>query len=382
MVASYEKFRATNTFGSLDGLRAISIIMVIWHHVASPYYYQFHILRHGHLGVHFFFAISGFLITTLLLRERDGCGTISLKHFYLRRSLRIFPLYYAVILLYIVVVTLMERQSPYGMAFYGNLKYYFTYTSNWFVTLDQPRVIFYLAWSLATEEQFYLMWPLVEKFFKGSWPVFIALGLIVVSFTTSINLYEALIPQGSLLWRMMTGIAIPICLGVLLAHLLHSRKGFELARRVFGARWSCLVFFALLALLFSPPVERITPTHYLFIYITMAAIVASCVIREDHYLAKVLGIAPFKLIGVLSYGMYLLHMLCFHAVKVVGERIDLTHPLSNFVATTLLTIGAAWISYTFFESYFLNLKKRFSRVAPARLPVEPVNEPDPISTAS
>ena len=382
MVASYERFRATNTFGSLDGLRAISIIMVIWHHVASPAYYSIHILRHGHLGVHFFFAISGFLITTLLLRERDGRGMISLKHFYLRRSLRIFPLYYAVILLYIVVVTLLERHSPYGQAFYGNLKYYLTYTSNWFVTLDQPRVIFYLAWSLATEEQFYLMWPSVEKYFKGYWPVAIALGLIAVSFAASLDLFSALIAHGSLPWRMLTGIAIPICLGVLLAHLLHSRKGFDLARRVFGYRGSCLVFFALLALLFSPPVERITPLHYFAIYLAMAAIVASCVIREDHYLEKTLGIAPFHLIGVLSYGMYLLHMLSYHAVRMVGERVGLTHPLFYFAATTLATVGAAWISYTFFESYFLNLKKRFSRVAPARPPAEHAGEPGPVSKVS
>ncbi len=101
----------------------------------------------------------GILITSLLIRERNDTGTISMTGFYMRRSLRIFPLYYAVLLLYVALVPVMD-QGPAGSEFFRNLPFFATYTSNWFVPFDESeRIIFYFAWSLATEEQFYLTWP-------------------------------------------------------------------------------------------------------------------------------------------------------------------------------------------------------------------------------
>jgi peptidoglycan/LPS O-acetylase OafA/YrhL len=107
----------------------------------------------GAQGVSLFFASSGFLITTLLLREKARNSRIDLKAFYVRRSLRIFPLYYGVLLVHIALVTLLERDSVTGQAFYDNLIYFATCTSNLFVPLD-GRVIFYFAWSVAAEEPF------------------------------------------------------------------------------------------------------------------------------------------------------------------------------------------------------------------------------------
>jgi peptidoglycan/LPS O-acetylase OafA/YrhL len=91
---SYERFREIKIFNSLDGLRCLSIVAVVWHHVAGHWLSGVHLMSVGYLGVDFFFVISGFLITTLLLREKEKYGRISLKNFYMRRSLRIFPLYY------------------------------------------------------------------------------------------------------------------------------------------------------------------------------------------------------------------------------------------------------------------------------------------------
>ena len=236
MIVSFDVCEAICTFGSLDGLRAISILMVIWHHTASALYPNIRILRLGHLGVHFFFVISGFLLTTLLLREREKHGTISLKHFYIRRSLRIFPLYYAVILVYIAVVYFVEPTSVYGLAFWDNLKYYLTYTSNWFVTHDQPRVIFYFAWSLATEEQFYLMWPSVEKYLRGMWPIVVAAVLILLSIATSSGWLSAFVHDDSLLHSVLESIAIPICLGVILAYILNEHGGVSINTKVIGER--------------------------------------------------------------------------------------------------------------------------------------------------
>ena len=103
-------------FESLDGLRALSILGVIWSHVwyvSGPAYYntliKVPVLRNGAFGVSVFFGISGFLITTLLLREQLKNGRISLRDFYIRRTLRIWPLYYATLALYIVLVLALQH---------------------------------------------------------------------------------------------------------------------------------------------------------------------------------------------------------------------------------------------------------------------------------
>jgi peptidoglycan/LPS O-acetylase OafA/YrhL len=97
----------------LDGLRCLSIAAVIWHHAGGTRHSG--LLFRGHHGVSLFFAISGFLITTLLLRERVRNGQVSLGRFYGRRTLRIFPLYYAVIALYVALVYLLDRRSDAGV---------------------------------------------------------------------------------------------------------------------------------------------------------------------------------------------------------------------------------------------------------------------------
>ena len=106
-------------FPLLDGLRFISITAVIWHHTAGNIYTG--ILWRGSEGVSPFFVISGFLITTILLRERSSTGAISAKRFYLRRVLRIFPAYYAILALYVVLVIVFERDSAEGNQFWRNL---------------------------------------------------------------------------------------------------------------------------------------------------------------------------------------------------------------------------------------------------------------------
>ncbi len=121
--ARFAEYRATRFFESLDGLRGISILGVIWFHSwwGTPYYPTLHslpVLRQGEYGVHIFYVLSGFLITTLLLRERERAGTISLGNFYMRRTLRIWPLYYAVLFLYIFVVWKFEPDPNRARNFY------------------------------------------------------------------------------------------------------------------------------------------------------------------------------------------------------------------------------------------------------------------------
>ena len=142
----------TSRFPSLDGLRCLAILPVIWHHSTPRPLPGF--AGKGPLGVHLFFAVSGFLITTLLVREHRRTGTLSLSRFYVRRSLRIFPLYYSVLALYAARAWLLLSPSPMRAHFLHNLPFFATYTANVLVDFDVPHpVIFGFSWSLATEEQ-------------------------------------------------------------------------------------------------------------------------------------------------------------------------------------------------------------------------------------
>ena len=163
----------TRFFESLDGLRAISILGVIWTHVwyvSGPDYYdtliKLPVLRNGAFGVSIFFAISGFLITTLLLREQLKYGRISLRDFYIRRTLRIWPLYYATLALYVALVLILQRGTGRNHVFFHYLPGYLTFTYTWFAGWQESSAIFNFAWSLSVEEQFYLIWAGVLRVFE------------------------------------------------------------------------------------------------------------------------------------------------------------------------------------------------------------------------
>lgn len=247
---AYRDFRATRFFGSLNGLRALSILAVLWFHTVP--WDRGTLLGQGNKGVTLFFAISGFLIVTLLLRQKEKLGTIDLRNFWGRRALRIFPVYYLALALYVVLVALVERDPAARSTFWNNLPAFATFTSNWFVDLENARVIFYFAWSLAAEEQFYLLWPLVERFARGRRPLLIA-GIVLLV-TQAVAVAWPLASRGALPLRVLTSVPAAILFGVMLAHLLHEPRTFRWVWAVLGRRGSAfgVAVVAALALAFAP----------------------------------------------------------------------------------------------------------------------------------
>ena len=339
-------------FGSLDGLRALSILSVV----------VFHASRGGlgawsaqlAVGVSVFFAVSGFLITTLVLRERDRTGEVDLRAFYARRALRIFPLYYGVLALYVCIVYAVER-DPYRSEFFAHLPAYATYTSDWFVRFDPGRrVVFYFAWSLATEEQFYLVWPSVERRLPGH----LAPGLLAVALAlVQPAVVWAGLDGGALVYRVLASVAPPVCLGVALAHLLHAS---ERARRTFATPWLSPACAALLV----ATLARFDHAS-LVVAVVVTLLVGSCVASESHALARALAWRPIASIGQVSYGIYLLHMLASNAVERAAPHLPLAAKLPAVVA---LSWGAAWVSFNTYEKWFMDRKARF-QVAPVRADV-------------
>ena len=348
MSRQFSDYLSNKRFASLDGLRAISIFAVIWHHTA-PAGVPAILADIGAQGVQLFFAISGFLITTLLQRENARNGRIALKAFYLRRALRIFPLYYGTLLLYIVVVAVLERHSPYGQAFFTNLPYFATYTSNLFVPLD-GRVIFYFAWSLAAEEQFYLIWP----------PLLLLAGSATRASLLLSGVLLACIAGQLSGHTLLSAVPLPIVIGALLAIGLHHQSSFLKLHQLLGQRWSApLIGLCLLLSLISQSVPGFV-SSLLFV-----ALVGSCVINETHAGSALLRLKPVAYIGSISYGMYMLHMLCKNLVVKLAGLSGMAEVFNAgigvFLLTSALAIIAASISFTYYESWFLKQKIRFER---------------------
>lgn len=338
----YQTYRATRHFTALDGLRAISVVAVIWQHTAG-FNAGKGILARGYLGVDCFFLISGFLITTLLLRERSATGVISLRQFYLRRAARIFPVYYLVLCAYLALVLVAQIHTADGREFLHNLPYFATYTSNWF-GIGGDHATFYFAWSLATEEQFYLLWPplLVACLHLGinaALPASRRWLIYPVTILGSLIMLDQFATTSS--WRIVASLATPILLGALAAVVMHDPRGYNFVVAGFSYRWTAVfgvaVTLAMIQLEFPDIAVQVC-----FLYVLVALVV-----REDTALHPLLRWRPLVLVGTISYGIYLMHMLAANMVRpVVGHRLG----VEVFAATVPVVIAAAYVSYRFFES--------------------------------
>jgi peptidoglycan/LPS O-acetylase OafA/YrhL len=351
-----QAFSQRRLFSGLDGLRFISIVAVVWHHAVHDS--GFKLGEFGFLGVDLFFVISGFLIVTLLLRERDKTGGISLRNFYIRRTLRIFPLYYAVILGLAALYFFAAPGSQVGQAFLSELPIYLLYVANFF------PVVFGIVWSLASEEQFYLLWPFLEKLLAAAiYPIL----LLLLAANQALNFFrEPLfgavgLPQLADL-PVMEATFTPILLGVLLAHLLHDRKGTRALLALIAPRHAALVWLALLLVVIQLSPADISGVFRLLIQVIMVLLVGSTVIRDDSSLNRVLTLPIIARIGAISYGIYLFHLHCITVVEKLLGRVAVHEPMAIFACSLLLTIVLAELSFRFFETPFLKLKSRFSVV--------------------
>jgi len=344
----HAQFLSTRTFGSLDGLRAISIVAVLWHHTArGPS--ALAISGRGFLGVDLFFVISGFLIVTLLLREERRSGKISLRSFYARRFLRIFPPYY-LMLLVVTVAVYLKRGSTLEPVVH-DLPYALLYVSN----MVHMRSFLDITWSLATEEQFYLAVPALLRRGRRAAPLVLSIACLL-AYLPTFGLFPELALPG--FFRQTT--FGPILVGVLLAFVMNDARGFGWLARLLWHRLSPVAALGLVVLAASHPAEDLSGLPRIGIHVAMAVLVAACVVREQHALVPVLSAWPMRRIGTVSYGIYLYHMLTWYFVDVATRRAGLESQLVFFVANTLASWLVAELSFRWFESPVLALKSRFA----------------------
>lgn len=350
----YQSYREKNRFGALDGVRFFCISAVLFHHAPGVHELAQHYLLagRGFLGVDFFFVLSGFLITTLLLREKARTGRISLRGFYWRRALRILPLYLLVVTAMVLIFGVM-KQSPEALSL---SPYYYLFLAN-FLVGDVPNLG--PMWSLSVEEQYYVLWPLLMVLVPRRALLPCVAVLIGVNLIGVINVFGVPAPEiGPLRFAMPVGYAA-ILLGSGLAIMLHSPRVFAALYPIIGARWSVIpaVVLLLALLIFFPQVLEGWPQFV--VHLTMVWILACLVVREDHLFKRLLQWRPFARIGEISYGVYLLHLVGLSIALEVTELVGLdeggaVHILLYLVLTYIL----AEISFRTFEQYFLSLRHK------------------------
>jgi peptidoglycan/LPS O-acetylase OafA/YrhL len=294
--------RITGRIQSLDGLRAISILLVLVGHLEGTRNFNLRFSEwlgdYANLGVRVFFVISGFLISRLLIDEYATTKTISLYNFYARRTLRIFPAFFAYIGV-IAVATFLGFIYVKGTDY----AYALTYTMNYY-----PERGWYLGhlWSLSVEEQFYLLWPFA----------FVALGPSRAMKAAAVVL--AVGPVSRLLVRMLLQhspyreaeifpvVADSLAAGCLLAGIrdrLWNWPGYE---RLLRSRWLLII---LPVLLFSINVLRARTLVWILgdsvLNIAIAVMIDRFVSFPNDAAGRLLNVAPLAWIGVLSYSLYL-----------------------------------------------------------------------------
>jgi peptidoglycan/LPS O-acetylase OafA/YrhL len=228
--------------------------------------------------------------------------------------------------------------------------------------------MFWHCWSLAMEEQFYLFWPTVEKYSSRLVCALIFAALLLINQGVNFGFFSGLISRvyG---YREATELPIfkatftPILLGVGLAYLLRNARAYSLMYRIVGARCSVFAWLAvLMAIAEAAPKQSLSGWPHLAIQLTMALILASLVVREDHYARPFLASAPMARLGVISYGLYLYHTWVIYLLRVAADRLgfgSIPRPML-FLFASAATIAVAEISFRLIEQPLLRIKKRYS----------------------
>ena len=326
----------------LDGLRAIGIFAVVYHHAMHGA---------GRLGASLFLVLSGYLVTTMLLREQSSTGSIDLVRFGTRRYLRLFPLYFAVLSCYVVLVWCFESDGVSRAHFFNNLPAFASLTSNLFVPKGE-HVIFFFAWTMAAQEQFHFVWSRMLKYFGKK----IALGGLVATLcTVYVVSYLGMQPnaQGqSFFWTIVLSLKPTLLLGAMIAMVLSHRVGFGIMRKLVGFRFAPLVFLTAVIVVWQ---NREIPDC--FMHFTLFGLLASCVVPKKHALTWLLQNPVLVFVGSVSFGIYMTHMLCLHVVAKMFRFVGCEAMELQFACTFLLAVGVATLSARYFENLFTSPKK-------------------------
>ncbi len=352
--------------GGIDGLRGVSILIVLLSH-SSKYLpdfiknnFIFKAISTGEIGVLIFFTISGYLITKLLLNEQERDGEISIKNFYIRRSLRIFPVFFLYLLTLVVIKNTVfpdifsEYSSILFSALYlWNYKHFlvdFSYqevNGNWFMGH---------LWTLSMEEQFYLLWPMLFR--RNSIKILTRIVIIIIILMPVIRVASYFFSpesRGQIGMMLHTG-GDTILLGCLAALLEKSDKFMAVLRTLLNNIWLVVAAFLFVFVVNDRLFDKFGGAYALLvggslINISIMFLILWCLYIPSS-VQRFLDYKWIKYIGTLSYSLYIWQQL------ILTRRY---HTFFNsFPVNLLVVFGIALISYHLIEKPILRLKSKYN----------------------
>lgn len=395
-------------FKGLNGLRFFAAFLVLMMHgeMMRNNYNLFNLqgvtlFSSGAIAVEFFFVLSGFLITYLLLAEHAKTSTISIKHFYWRRVLRIWPLYYIVLILGMVVIPVASRylhldfDQPYPVV--GGALLFAFFLPNLAVSLWGFNFIGPL-WSIGVEEQFYFFWAPLMKYFKR-YALQLFIGIIAIRFAFYAFTHEvkdAYEGTGLVVSFLRTLKFEAMAMGGLGAWLLFHHKERLMKQKVFSTGFQILLL-SLIILRFTFHKTLVESDHVAgIIYSALFNQFYSFLLLDGLFLWLILNVSSnastiirtenkvLNFLGNISYGIYMYHTIVLLAMIRVLQNV--LRPLSPAVSTIVLymlagtcTVLVAWLSYRLIESRFLKLKNTFTPKG-VKAAATPVPATNPVAT--
>jgi len=368
-------------FPGLDGLRAVAVLLVVVAHGSVRLWPREAVIRAGWVGVQIFFVLSGFLITYLLLAEKQRTGKISLRDFYIRRGLRIWPLYYAMLLLYAFVLPRFDSTAFSNVfvsvdtaewpVYRDALWPHFVFLQNYLTSAAEVRLGLGVYWSLAVEEHFYLAWPMVVILFpRRALPWLLGLTIVGSSllFTlTNLGIVTAVSRSSETTHNNLFAIAAGCLIGYVWVFHGSRITGFSSGLLRF-AGWIAWLAIALVFVDGVSGLERnLIPgpgvVARLLVVAAAVALIVQVIARPDGGRETLLGHDYAVHIGRVSFGIYLTHPLVLGFFARSGRLWS-----SSLLGATAAMLVFAWLSivvadvmYRRFEAPILKVKKRFQR---------------------
>jgi peptidoglycan/LPS O-acetylase OafA/YrhL len=362
----------------LDGVRGLAVLLLLAHQLVLdvlpdegvPAYARLleRLMQPGWIGVQLFFVLSGFLITGVLIDAKGRRGYF--RSFYGRRVLRIFPLYYLLLVTLVFVLPRLGRMPPLLQADLGSTKLAWIYLSNW--SADGPAVLGH-CWSLAVEEQFYLVWPFVVAVLSARGLLRFCFVVAALAFGFRIGVWVlGLSPE--IAYENTLARMDALSLGAAVAVLLRDpAAAARLAPKLRAALIVATLALAATAAFGMARTGEITEiAGYSLLAIVFALLIARGVIEQAAgrgRIAAVLSARPLRFFGKYSYAIYVFHLPLHILVSRVlladqlayrggGRYVEVQ--LAYALAMTGVLLGIAILSYHLYEKHFLKLKKYFA----------------------
>ena len=392
-------YKEIRYFKGLNALRFFAAYFVVLHHAEQIRWKndlfnlkEFSIFNNGGIAVTFFFVLSGFLISYLLQKELKQTNRIAINDFYLRRILRIWPLYFLLVIIGTLLIPLFlslinySYEMPYE---FKDVLLYYVFFSPFMVNILYGHHLLEPLWSIGVEELFYIffapLYKCFEKYILAIILTIIFVKVIILLIIPSLQLSPVIIQIVNML--QFEAMAI----GVLASYLLYNRNTALESSFIFSKLFQILLLSFITIRIVG--FQYFTGAFFLFDYLYTTPIISNLLLMVAFALLIVnisvnkqsiinLDTKVFNFLGEISYGIYMYHMLVIFGIILLFKQqlSGLTGIFASILFYTILTAGVLFISYLskkLFEDYFLKLKCKF-RVSQPIPKAKPMRQVEPI----